>query len=458
MKLGLVFFAASCIHVESASQVATGASPVSRVVEVLTSMKAEVEQQGQIDDEHYQKFSCWCTTNEQSKKNAISRAEDLSTQLQATILETVATKSQLETEIAQLKKARGTAKKSLETATSLRGREHHDFETVQSDLKTAIGQLQQAVKIVESNFGSDDSFLQLKQTVSPARWTSVIDRDVYDVLDDLSSQPATGREESSLVRDIFSPAKVALAKSSQVLAAVQQPAAFKSYSAKSGKILGVLKQMLAGMQSNLRDAEEVEASKQQDFEGLRNAKAGEIVSQTSLIDDKTNELASNNVALANAKHDLDDALVSISSDKGFLQDLRTRCTTAESEFNERAAARNEEIGAIGKALTILSDDSARELFSSTASFAQIRQQSRASHRAAALLKRAAVRVGESGLLQLANAVSLDAFSNVQKSMDLMLSDLRKQVSENDKKRETCRSEMDQNHDDLRDTNYHKKRC
>merc|ERR1719440_2525388 len=83
---------------------------------------------------------------------------------------------------------------------------------------------------------------------------------------------------------------------------------------------------------------------------------------------KVTELSEAEIALVNAKHDLKDTRKGLSEDQKFLVDLKEKCSSSDKEYAERVKSRQEEIEAVGEALTILTDDAARDLFSSTLGF------------------------------------------------------------------------------------------
>merc|ERR1719388_103903 len=79
------------------------------------------------------------------------------------------------------------------------------------------------------------------------------------------------------------------------------------------------------------------------------------------------------VALVQAKADLKDVRSNLDADTKFLVDLKEKCSASDKEFMERQKSRQEELVAVGEALKMLTDDSARDLFSSTLGFVQLRE-------------------------------------------------------------------------------------
>merc|ERR1719407_483304 len=78
--------------------------PVTKVVNLLKDMKAQLEKEAEEDEEIYDKLACWCETNDKEKTKAIADAEAHIQDLTATIEELAATSARLSTEIKNLEK------------------------------------------------------------------------------------------------------------------------------------------------------------------------------------------------------------------------------------------------------------------------------------------------------------------------------------------------------------------
>jgi len=121
-----------------------------------------------------------------------------------------------------------------------------------------------------------------------------------------------------------------------------------------------------------------------------------------------------------------------------LLDLRERCSNGDKEFAERTKMRNTELVAVGDALSILTDDSARDLFSSTLSFFQ--KGSRQAH-AANVLRQVAGKTGSGQLATLATRVTLDPFTKVIGAIDEMVVQLKKEMADEVEQQRFCASEL-----------------
>merc|ERR1719440_2512886 len=158
---------------------------------------------------------------------------------------------------------------------------------------------------------------------------------------------------------------------------LHQPADFQSYNSRSGAIFGVLGSMKDTFTADLSQARKDEALAVSDYDALASAKNDEISAAKKMTVDKTQELATTDEDLANAKHDKELTIKQLNTDEAFLLDLAEKCAEESAQYDNRTKERSIEIKAVGDAIAILNDDSARDLFTSTLSFVQIKSQSTA---------------------------------------------------------------------------------
>merc|ERR1719240_1406852 len=154
---------------------------------------------------------------------------------------------------------------------------------------------------------------------------------------------------------------------------LQQPAGYKSYNSRSGEIFGILKTMKETFETNLAKTRADEAEAQKRFDELIAEKKTGINAAKERKNTKVTELSEAKVALVQAKADLKDVRNNLDADTKFLVDLKEKCSASDKEFMERQKSRQEELVAVGEALKMLTDDSARDLFSSTLGFVQLRE-------------------------------------------------------------------------------------
>merc|ERR1719261_1426251 len=112
-------------------------------------MSSALAEEGEKDQEMYDKLACWCGTNEKAKTKAIEWAEQKIPEEQATIDELTAKASRLETEIGFLKEDIPKAQKGLAEATEMREQESAEFSETEKETISTIATLKGAVEATE---------------------------------------------------------------------------------------------------------------------------------------------------------------------------------------------------------------------------------------------------------------------------------------------------------------------
>merc|ERR1712061_70195 len=79
-----------------------GDTPVTRVVNLLKEMSLTLEKEQDEDASLYQKLSCWCSSNNWDKSNAIEKGEAKVAELEASIESLTAKSAELTTTIKEL--------------------------------------------------------------------------------------------------------------------------------------------------------------------------------------------------------------------------------------------------------------------------------------------------------------------------------------------------------------------
>merc|ERR1719159_587569 len=148
----------------------TNANPIRKVVTLLQDMQKEIEAEGEKEKDLFDKFMCYCDGNTDGMSAAAKAAGQKITELKSQLEAQKAEKSQLDQELIQHKQDREAAKNDLATATTIREKEHSQFEADSADSKANIEALSGAIAALEKGMGS---FLQMpKQRMS--RLTTVV--------------------------------------------------------------------------------------------------------------------------------------------------------------------------------------------------------------------------------------------------------------------------------------------
>jgi len=378
--------------------------PVTKVVNMLKKMQETMQEEAAKDQEVYEKMSCWCETNDKETNAAVEAAQRAISELTAKIEENAALAARLETEIEELESEIKSAEEAIATATALREKEHAEFSAEEKEMVDTISALTDAIAVL-----SKHNFLSVKTSLASIK---------------------AGHLEGMKQR---------------ALALLQQPAGYKSYNSRSGEIFGILKTMKETFETNLAKTRADEAAAQKMFDELVAEKTAGINAAKERKNTKVTELSEAKVALVQAKADLKDVRSNLDADTKFLVDLKEKCSASDKEFMERQKSRQEELVAVGEALKMLTDDSARDLFSSTLGFVQLRElRSVTRKQLVEKLQKAAKKTGSPKLALLAQTAQLDAFTKVKAAIDEMIAELNTQQKDEVTHRDWCTEELRKN--------------
>merc|ERR1719487_2952497 len=358
--------------------------PVSKVITLLKDMIAQLEKEGEEDEEIYEAMGCWCETNDKAKTKAIADAESKIAALTSAIEEFTASSARLNTEIANLEKEVAKNSNALDQATALRQKELAEFNAEEKESLQTISSLKSAVIALSKHH--EAALLQQESSES-----------IVDFAGTEAMLQHLLRKHADFLAEVLTPSqRRSLKDFAKSTSLIQAPA--------SGEIFGILKQMKESFETNLANSQKEEMQSQKDYEDLKAAKEEEIAAGQSLIDTKTGELATTDEKNALSKEDLEDTQACLEADTAFLADLKEKCQNMDQEYEERTKTRQLEIEATSKALAFLSSDEAHDLFTRTFNPALIQraavnsQQRRAMTR---LLNKVAVKYNSPELALLA---------------------------------------------------------
>eukprot|EP00746_Dinoflagellata_sp_MGD_P000288 gnl/MRDRNA2_/MRDRNA2_100510_c0_seq1.p1 gnl/MRDRNA2_/MRDRNA2_100510_c0~~gnl/MRDRNA2_/MRDRNA2_100510_c0_seq1.p1 ORF type:complete len:769 (-),score=251.18 gnl/MRDRNA2_/MRDRNA2_100510_c0_seq1:91-2397(-) len=419
------FLATLCVQAVGTASRNHG-NPIRKVVTMLQDMQKSVEEEGLKEKELYDKFMCYCQTTEAQLATSIETATSKVAELESGIQEGVATKNQLDQEVAGHKADREQATKAVAEATSMRDKESAENAAATAEMKTNIESLKGALVALKK--GLTTEFLQ---TQAGQVLRSIV-----------SHSPAVDESERSILTNFLDTGEGG-----------------------TDQIIGVISQMIEEMSSALKDAEADEKEAAANFENLRAAKSKEIAAATKAVEEKTARSGEVAVAEVQNKADLENTQNALEEDTKMKGNLAKTCATKTKEFEERSKTRAQEIQAISETIKILNDDDALELFKKTlpgpvepAMFMQMSSKAMSKakvHRAMSLMKDmmyqdpdAAHRMNYKMMLsQVKSSSRKGGFEKILKMVDDMVTILMNEQDDDDTKKEFCVSEMDKTEDE-----------
>merc|ERR1719482_2576550 len=407
-------------------------------------MLKQLEKEAEEDEEIYDKMACWCETNDKEKTKSIADAEARISDLTTKIEELTASSARLNTEIKNLEKEVAENQAALDKATAIRQKELAEFNAEEKDALEAISALKSAVTVLSKH----NSLLQIPKSHMAGVAASV--QNAMQKHASLFAGVLTHKERKALASFAQAPEDYFDA----------EPTFKQSYAPQSGEIFGILKQMKESFESNLSASQKEELANQKAYEDLKAAKEEEIAAGQAQLETKTQELATTDEKLANAKQDIEDTRASLSADEKFLMNLKEKCQMTDQEWEERQKTRQLEIEAVSKALAILSSDDAHDLFSKTFNPALLEKQNsqhqKARLAASKLLSAVASKTHNPRLSALATRVRLDAFKRVIKAIDDMIAQLLKDKEDEIKHKDYCIEGLNENEKETQKNEHEKK--
>jgi hypothetical protein len=404
--------------------------PVTKVINLLKDMQAQLEKEGKEDEEVYEKVACWCQTNDKDKTTSISDAESRITDLTSTIEEKTAESARLNTEIKNLDAEVAKNQEALDKATALRQKELAEFNAEEKDMLQSIGALKSAVTVLGKHHA------ELMQMSSETLINVAVKIEGQLHKHAKAVQQLSKQQQETVAAFLQAP--------TSYLEEGAAPGFGKSYAPQSGAIFGILKQMKETFETNLASSQKEEMESQQAYEDLKAAKEAEISAGKDQAATKTQELADTDEANAQAKQDLEDTRNSLAADQKFLMNLKETCQNTDAEWEERQKARAEELEGCSQALAILSSDDAHDTFTRTFNFVQVRKVDDKREKAEKILFGAAKATGNPRLAALATRVRLDAFGKLVDDIDGMVKDLKKQSADMVKQKDYCNDALNKN--------------
>jgi len=251
-------------------------SPISRVVKLLQDLGKQIERESKQEEKMFEEYICWGKKIVDTKTASNSAAESRIDMLKQYLADIDAGRVEFTGERAALEKAIADAMSDIENANALRKKENGEFLEASKEMSQAIDALNQAITIL------DDATKDHKEGVLLAVRASLNGAARNGGMAQLVERQASLKQAVKLGDRFLSKGDATFLRR-VLLGEVPKPdwkklnrkATFKmNYKARSFKIQGVLKEMLATFRSNLKDAEDDEAKAVAAHEELTGKKTG----------------------------------------------------------------------------------------------------------------------------------------------------------------------------------------
>jgi len=402
------------------------ANPIRKLVNMLIKMQDKVEAEKKKTQELFEKFDCYCKTTSSKLEDSIEEATDKIPQLESTIKDGTAIHAQLEGELVAHKTERAAAEEAIGKATGMRKKEAEAFAKESAEQKANLEAIGKAIPAIEKGMGG---FLQTNQ--------------------------AARLRQITLNADLSSVDRQALASFLSVDQSQGDSDEGEEYSAGSGEILGILKQLKEEMEKDFADLTSQEDTAIAEFNDLVACKQQEIAAATKAIEEKTARVGELAVELATTKNDLEDTEEAMAEDEKLLAETKKTCEIKTKEHEAAMKVMGMELLALADTIKMLNDDDALDLFKKTlpaaSAFIQLDLTSQDVREQALKVLRGKKKHGHRSLhldfIALALRGRKAGFEKVVKMIDDMVILLGKEEKTDEKKKEYCKAEFDKTEDE-----------
>jgi DNA repair exonuclease SbcCD ATPase subunit len=426
---------------------------VTKVVKLLEGMMVKSKEDGDKDRNLYAKFKCYCDTQEAKKTAEIEGLTTNIARLESSIEKLKGATGELSTECSQLRADMQENEQARESAQSIRDKEHENFVAEEEDLVAAIDQMKLAIDTL-AEVGAD-------QTMEGAAADHKMAMAGFEG-SFLEKKGAALAKFGAHVKEALTAASAFLpSKEKKVVASFVQAPFTGTYSAVSGEVVGILKNMRDTFTENLATARSTEEAQFKANEKFQEIKTVAYDKMSGLYDEKQAKLGENDDQLASDQKLLAEDKEQKAIKEDFLAELIPLCAERKKEYEERVALRANEDAAIAEALAILNSDAAFAAMgktdaTSTGATGFLQLASVHSHKpdairekAQLLLKKAGSAIGSLRLAQI--AVSLEAenpFEVVLKEIKKMIKLTEEEGKVDKEKLDWCRDEREKNEAEL----------
>mmetsp|Transcript_39432 Transcript_39432/g.62553 ORF Transcript_39432/g.62553 Transcript_39432/m.62553 type:complete len:708 (-) Transcript_39432:42-2165(-) len=331
----VIFVAMLCLRAASASGSSDG--PVEKVVNLLTTLKSQLESDSKAEEQIYNKYACWCEkTSKRKAEDIVEATEDLRS-LGQQILKLKGKIATRAAEIAELTSKIKSNEAEQTELTAVRQKENAAWAAESVEMKQALAALQQAITV-------------LAKATTPKKGAELIQETqqmlskqaIRSVLDSLPAKHSLPLPKMNLLSEfVTSKAK---------------------YAPQSATIQGMLSDMYLTFSNDLQSSTTTEADRNQKYEDLYASLEKENNELKATRERKEAEKAEAEASLADTTKTYDDTEKQMKADTEFFDETKAACESKHEEWTERSNLRSEEIDGISKALEILTDDKNRELF------------------------------------------------------------------------------------------------
>jgi len=320
---------------------ANGASPIAKVIQMLSDLQAKILAEGAEAQKVYEEFTEYCEHRSKDLGFDIKTGKTEKAELEASIAKEISTAGSLGEKIDELASGIAADEGDLKAATAIRSKENADFSAEESELMEVIDMLKRAIGILEREMAKGGAaMLQLKKA-----------QNVIQAISTLVEAASLSAQDGAKL--------TALIQNSQESADEDTGApAATVYEGHSSDIIDTLENLLEKAEQQLADARAKETAAQNNYEMLKQSLEDDIRFANKDMDEAKKALAVSGESKAKAEGDLAVTSKDLAADTATLADLHKDCLSKAQDFEAATKSRTEELKALAEAKKVLGETTA----------------------------------------------------------------------------------------------------
>jgi len=419
-------FAASVARCDAAEAV----SPIAKVIEMLNGMLVTGQDEKNKEQVQFAAYKQWCTSVTDEKTRAVDSATEKLSMLKADVQSVETSAEELTLEVQQLDADVATWTGDEKAASKVREIERADYLKAHTDYTETIDAITTAVGILKAQ---PQNRAQAAEAVSLLSGSGL-----------LGKAPSKARKvlAAFLSRDMV----------------LESPEAY-AYELRSGGVVDMLESLKDKFIDERTALEKEETNRRHTYQmlvqDLQTSKSNAEAMRAEKVQQKARDLQS----AATMKGEITDTATTKESDAKFLADTKATCSQKSTDFEERQKLRTQEIAAIQKAISILTDMQAPHVESvliqshgrngtKPTSFVQLARRGASKgpyqEEAAKYLQDRARMFDSRVLSAIAERVNEDPFAKVKKLIQDLITRLEQEAGEEMQHKAWCDKELGSN--------------
>lgn len=439
----VVFLTAIVLDTAAVSLKARTRSPVQKVIELLEENKEKITTDLAAEEKEMTEYSDYCDSEASSKGYAIKTAASKIKDLQAVVQECEYKIPGYQDEIVTQGNLAAGKEKELSDAKAIRVQESKDFKISESELVAAVGQLDRAASIIKK---STSSFLQGAAATESQKAVKLAIDVVGKVIDAGHVNFGSSKSLESLLQ-------------TGTFASEEGEEEQDEHQHKSSDIVVKIEEMKEKAEETLTGARDAEVKAGNDFAMYELSLKNAIGIAKDKIGSATASQGAKQQEMNEAKEEISAIGKSKSADESYLGSLKRDCEEAAKAWEERQVSARGEIGAINKAIGILSDGvrvflqvssktkrrSANSLEVDDQQYDDSADTSSSTSRVRQALiqkfKDMSHRFGSYALMEMAGTAAMDPFAKIKGLIEEMIEKLLKEAEEEATQKAFCDQEL-----------------